>query len=72
MRILNKDEEYIECSCGAKFTITDKDVIINVDGLEFIKHFECPICKTPHFVIKDVSGSEIISVEKEVPNGSNE
>lgn len=66
MIILNKDDEYVKCSCGQQFIVSPQDVLGKyIDGKCVYIGYKCPNCESPIFTITTFDGSKIIDVDKE-------
>lgn len=67
MIILDKDDEYVKCSCGQQFIVSPQDVTgpIIVKNC-FYRSYVCPNCGNLIMTINALEdGSEIIEIEKE-------
>lgn len=67
MIVLNKDDEYIKCSCGQQFIVSPLDVSgpVIINGC-YYRACACPNCGELIVTINSLGdGSEIIEIEKE-------
>lgn len=67
MIILDKDDEYVKCSCGQQFIASLQDVTGPVIVSDcFYRSYTCPNCGTLVTTINALEGgTKIIEIEKE-------